>query len=138
MLPPGTPQTPAGACGTHLAALTTHPHRDPLADNAPPAYLIIPYPGPGCLFSDFVVDNLTLVFSHELAEAITQPFNIGSEGQSGWWGFTNGGNGTTPPPLAQIADACEPNGSTLSLSNGGTAYVSNILDLNQGHCVSFK
>jgi hypothetical protein len=136
LLPPGVPPVSHDSCGSHGAALTTRPHRDPLAINEPPAYVVIPYPSPQCRYRPNDVDDLTFVLSHELAEAITDPFNTGSATDSGWWGFTNGlGN---PPPLAEIADACEPTGSPLTLTDDGNAYVSNLYDLDKNRCISFQ
>jgi hypothetical protein len=124
------------SCGNHGGALTPAPRSDPLADNAPPAWAVIAYPNQACWFDPNPIDDLTFVTSHELAEAITQPFNIGSESHSGWWGFTFNVIGT-PPPLPQLADACEPTSSRLNLTDGGSALVSNIYDLIQSRCLSF-
>jgi hypothetical protein len=125
LLPSGASPSPVGhdSCGYHTAASAGY-----LRQTAP-AIAVAGYPSGACDVGIGGTDGTTLIASHELAEAITDP--IGAVyGPSGWWGI--GG-----PPLGEVADACEPTASFLQLSDGGSAVVSDIYGLQQSRCVSF-
>jgi hypothetical protein len=63
---------------------------------------------------------------HELAEAITDPFN-----ESGWWDL---GAPNPNSVIGEIADACDPNGGNITMQDGNQAFVPELYSLTDHAC----
>ena len=111
-------------CGFHTAFVSTPP-----LETSPPI-AVVPYPtAQTCGFGLAAPDEATFATSHELAETITDPYNHGLGGPSGWWDL--GG-----PPLGEVADACEPANSRTLLPNGDTPIVASLFSLDKRMCIT--
>jgi hypothetical protein len=123
LLPSGVRDEDTG-CGFHTSLSTTFPQ-------GPPAVAVINYPQLPCLRGPNPTTYAEFAAMHELAEAITDPFNGSLPGRSGWWGL---GAQTAYSFVGEVADACDPAGGSLTLIDGSHAFVPELWSITENAC----
>jgi hypothetical protein len=123
LLPPGTLYEDS-ECGFHTSLRAGLPQ-------GPPAVAVIHNPLLPCVRGTNPIAYAQFAAMHELAEAITDPFNGSLPGPSGWWGL---GPRTAYSLSGEVADACDPAGGALGLINRGYAFVPELWSIAQNRC----
>jgi hypothetical protein len=124
LLPPGLSDEDTG-CGFHMSFKGSFPQ-------GPPAIAVVNYPQAPCQRGPDPTAYAEFVAMHELAEAITDPFNGAIPGQrSGWWDL---GVPSLYSFIGEIADACDPNSGDITLVDGSHAHVPELYSITDHAC----